>query len=419
MKGKIFRPDWRSQSRAKRRFFARYMGWLEKTGFVVVSLLLAAFAFSFFYRIEEHITAEDVPIEPSSTAVVAPESGFVVRQLVAEGAEVRVGDALFELVVGPQSRELGPAYAGIARSLEEATDPSIRQRLSLSLAGLGALRTRRVAATAAGAFKAADGSKAGYFEEGTVLGEVLDYSRLLLRPKLAGKSIANARVGQPAVISNVRILSPGDTLLRARFEGANRGSAISRSLAGSDVKDALNRALAGRSVVSREDIPVAIAEVTEVEVESGVRVGPGRGEGTPLDPGADDSFKGRVVQGKHVMSAQIADLPEDARRAAVAAVNEKLLGKSLDVGGKPLSVEEISEPHFVVRLQASGDTGSGPPIPAASLKRTFDAEVVFESAPPELVLRIREAHREGRQVTARVQVRTGTRSVAYFLLRRS
>lgn len=311
MRRSIFQPEWRTQSKRKRRFYARYMGWLERTGFVIVTLLLAGFVYSFFYEVEEWVSAEDVPIELVDT----PEQALV------------------------------------------------------------------------------------------------------LKPKLGGKSIAKAAIGQDAKITNIRIAAEGDTLLRANVQGS--GVAVSRRLAGDAVKTALESSLKGRTVQSREDIPLTISEIGDIEVEADLKTTASQERGLTFDPSIGVTLIGRVTEGKHVLSAQLGDLPPDVRNAAVRALKEKLQGQTVEVDGKPQKIEEILDPRFVVRLTAENAAAGGNTIQAASLKRTFDATIVLDQVPLDLQQRIRDAIRQGKVVTAKVQVRTGKRPIAYFLLRRS
>jgi len=97
---KIFQPEWRTQSKAKRRFYARYMGWLERTGFLVVVLLLAAFAYSFVATSDEWITAEDVPIEAGIESVLSAPDTVYVETRVPEGRTVRAGEVVAVVFVG-------------------------------------------------------------------------------------------------------------------------------------------------------------------------------------------------------------------------------------------------------------------------------------------------------------------------------
>ncbi len=66
---KQFPREWRTQNLAKRRFYAKYMTWLEHLGFGVVAVVVGAFIFAFFYQIDDVVTAEGVEIKPASTMV--------------------------------------------------------------------------------------------------------------------------------------------------------------------------------------------------------------------------------------------------------------------------------------------------------------------------------------------------------------
>lgn len=388
MSRSIFQPEWRTQSRRKRRFYARYMGWLEKTGFVVVGLLVAGFAFSFFYEVEEWVSAEDVEIVAEETVVqrsylIRTEDLLGFTQQVPNGTVVKERDILFS-------------------KLAEGSEP-----------------VQVIQAPVAGVFFA-DAEPTNLQIAGDVrFGVIRNYGTLLVKPKLAGKSIANAAVGQPAELTNIRIQSEGDTLLRAHLEGAAEGQEVSRQLAGGAVKKALEDALVGKSVKAREDKPLKIVGIGDVEVEAEVLTRADGGGAAKFDPPASYKLHGIVSEGKPVISAQLGDLPPDVRESAIQALRAQLVGKAVMANGKPVQIENVLDPRFVVRLSAEGIGESGYVISAASVKRTFDATVRLQNVPADLVERIRQAHLAGKAVTAKVQVRTGSRPIAYFLLRRS
>lgn len=385
MSRSIFQPEWRTQSRRKRRFYARYMGWLEKTGFVVVGLLVAGFAFSFFYEVEEWVSAEDVAIEAESVPVSAPFAGRVIPHGVADGDVVEKGQPIFLVSESEESSPMG----------------------------------NTVLSPAAGVLDLDESLVSTAVETGAQIAVIRNYDTLLVKPKLAGKSIANAAIGQPAELSNIRIQSEGDTLLRAHLEGAAEGQEVSRQLAGDAVKKALEASLVGKSIKAREDKPLKIVGIGDVEVEAEV-ITKADGDGAvKFDPAASYKLLGTVSDGKPVISAQLGDLPSDVRESAVQALKAQLVGKSVMAGGKPVQIEDILDPRFVVRLSAEGLSEGGNAISAASVKRTFDATIRLQNVPADLVERIRQAHLAGKAVTAKVQVRTGSRPIAYFLLRRS
>lgn len=388
MSRSIFQPEWRTQSRRKRRFYALYMGWLEKTGFVVVGLLVAGFAFSFLYEVEEWVSAEDVEIVAEETVV---QQSYLVRtedllgftQQVPNGTVVKERDILFS-------------------KLAEGSE-----------------HVQVIQAPAAGVFFADPKPTNLQFAGDVRFGVIRNYGTLYVKPKLAGKSIANAAVGQPAEISNIRIQSEGDTLLRAHLEGAAEGQEVSRQLAGDAVKKALEASLVGKSVKAREDKPLKIVGIGDIEIEAEVITRSDGALGAKFDPAASYKLRGTVSEGKPVITAQLGDLPADIRESAIQALKAQLVGKTVIANGKPVQIESILNPSFVVRLSAEGLGENGNAISAASIKRTFDATIALENVSADLVDRIRQAHLAGKSVTTKVQVRTGSRPIAYFLLRRN
>ena len=77
------------------------------------------------------------------------------------------------------------------------------------------------------------------------------------------------------------------------------------------------------------------------------------------------------------------------------------------------------ETGVFVKIKAQGLAGGAPALSATPLKTTFDADVVIDAPPPALVRALRDAARTGKPVTARVELTTGTRPLAFLLLKRS
>lgn len=385
MSRSIFQPEWRTQSRRKRRFYAKYMGWLEKTGFVVVGLLVAGFAFSFFYEVEEWVSAEDVAIEAEETLVTAPFAGKVVPHGVVDGEVVEKGQPIFLVSESEASAPMGNTVLSPATGVLDLDEELVSKAV----------------------------------ETGAQIAVIRNYNTLLVKPKLGGKSVANAAIGQPAELSNIRIQSEGDTLLRAHLEGDVEGQQVSRKLAGDAVKKALEASLVGQSIKAREDKPLTVVGIGDVEVEAEVLTKSNSEAGENFDPSATMKLLGKVTEGKPVITAQLGDLPPDVRNNAIQALKAQLVGKSVVANGKPVKIEDVLDPRFVVRLSAEGIGDNGKAISVASIKRTFDATIQLENVSDDLVDRVRQAHLSGKAVTAKVQVRTGSRPIAYFLLRRS
>lgn len=381
MSRSIFQPEWRTQSRRKRRFYARYMGWLEKAGYVVVTLLVAGFVGSFFYEVDEWVTADDVAIEAATNVeIVSDWDGALTRVVPENGQRVEKGEPLFQLRTAQ-----GPVT---------------------------------VVAERAGVFVATAGPAPVAITKAQPLGFLRDYDRLVVRPSLTGKSVANAAVGQRAELSNVRVPGPGDTLLRLNL--GNR-TLVSRRLAETAVREALESTLVGRTVRAREDRPLVVTKVGDIEVEADLKAAPDGPAANETDPSSDLVLSGKVEEGRPVLSAQLGDLPADVRRAATLALRERLTAAGIALDGRNYRVEDVLDPRYVVKLTADRPGPAADAIPAASVKRSFEAVVSLDAnrVPDSLREAVRTADAAGRTVTARVQVRTGSRPVAYFLLRRS
>lgn len=417
MSRSIFQPEWRTQSRRKRRFYARYMGWLEKTGFVVVSLLLAAFAGSFFYEVDEWVTAEDVPIEAAKAEITADEPIYLMRVLVDDGVEVRKGDPVFWVFKGDEGIRTGTMVDAMEKALQAAQNPEERDRLVKVANPYLSRQPAVITAPMSGTLMLTRDLARGKLDKGAALAVIRDYGHLQVQANLAGKSVAKADVGQRAELTNIRIQGSDDTLLRANLPSGR--TAVSRQVVGEDVRKALTDALVGQPVSAREDIPLKVQKIDSIEIEGEMQTASSTAGSLAFDPAPDFKLRGSVQAGKHLLSAQLGDLPAEVRERAVASLKKDLQGKSVILDGKPIQIEALLDPRFVIKLSAEGAAVAGKAISVASLKRSYDATVVLGTVPTDLLVRIKEAHRQGRTVTAKVQVRTGSRPIAYFLLRRS
>ncbi|MBL8041147.1 MAG: hypothetical protein JNM04_07345, partial [Chthonomonas sp.] len=117
----VFQPEWRTQNRRKRRFYAKYMKWLEVAGYLVVATVVSLFVLAFNYKVDDVVDAPDVTLTPLTTEYVAESSGIVVAQLAAPGTELRAGDPVLEIVTGDSNVSAYQRWAAI-ESLKN--DPS-------------------------------------------------------------------------------------------------------------------------------------------------------------------------------------------------------------------------------------------------------------------------------------------------------
>ncbi|RYG23816.1 hypothetical protein EON82_12810, partial [bacterium] len=310
----VFPPEWRTQSKWKRRFYAKYMRTLERAGYVLVIGVFAAFIFAFNYHVEDLVTADKVAVEPFASPLVEKEPTLVVRALAADFDTVRKGQPLLEVAVGEEAiRRYGDWKAVVDLAKRLGNSPEV----SRLLAANPKPPTSIMAAPADGTFRLNAGE--GVVEADKPLARVVDYNDLRLNASLSGETVARAAVGQPARITSIVVEPEAGTLFRG-------SDAISGRLLGDRVKAALEKSLVGRGVRLRDDVPLEVKEVSEVQVDAVTNRATG---GDPkravsLDPPGDLRIEAQVVEGHPSATVQVADLPADiarsAKEAAAAAV---------------------------------------------------------------------------------------------------
>lgn len=314
MSQSIFRQEWRTQSRRKRRFYAVYMTWLERVGYTITAILLAGFVGCFFYQVDEWITAEGV-------------------EVTSQGGQ------------------------------------------------------------------------------------------LVVEASLAGKSVAKAQSGQFAELANFRVQGDDDTILRLTTSGAVSETGYTSRLLASSARDVLSEALVGQTVQAREDVPLKVTGIQGIEIDAKVAAKPSAEAGEQLDPDRERKATGQVVSGKHTMQAQLGDLPPQVQDSLRAALKERLVGRGITVdsvsGGANVAIEDLLAAHAVVKLEAGDGDAAGSALRVAPLKRGFDARIALEAVDPVIAELVETALANGHKVTANVRVKTGSKPIAYFLLRRS
>jgi hypothetical protein len=310
----IFRQEWRTQSRRKRRFYAVYMTWLERVGYTITAILLAGFVGCFFYQVDEWITAEGV-------------------EVISQGGQ------------------------------------------------------------------------------------------LVVEASLAGKSVAKAQSGQFAELANFRVQGDDDTILRLTTTEAVDETGYTSRLLASSARDVLSEALVGKTVQAREDVPLKVTGIQSIEIDAKVAAKPSAEAGEQLDPDRERKATGQVVSGMHTMQAQLGDLPPRVQDSLRAALKERLVGRAVAVdsvsGGANVAIEDLLDAHAVVKLEAGGGVAEGSALRVAPLKRGFDARIALDRVDPVIAELVETALANGHKVTANVRVRTGSKPIAYFLLRRS
>ena len=409
----VLRDEGRSPSLRKRRFYARYMRWLEWGGYGVVTVVIGAFVYAFTARVDDVIAADGVELAPASTPILASGSLSVVRRLVSEGAEVRRGEAVLEIVEGTES---AVAYRRWAAA-REIGDPALLVRFP-------APATRRLLAPRAGTFRSElpkgnwDGGGVS-FGTGDPIGRIVDYGEVTAQASLAGDTASRARAGGEARLTNLEFPNPDGATLRA-VGPAGRGNLAGRSVLDPGLRNDLQKGLVGKGIRLKSET-LTVAKVTDVEVQATFQAEASaiRG-GMPLDLAKGSVLRARVLSGTPVASAQLVNLPPElagrVRRAVAALAGREVVSPD----GDPLRIIAAERTGVLVKVKAEGLAPAyAPALPATPLKLTFDADLRIVSPPPALVRALREADRDGKPITCRVELVTGTRPLAFLLLKRS
>ncbi|MBC8065827.1 MAG: hypothetical protein H7Y17_13425 [Chlorobia bacterium] len=411
----VFQPDWRTQNRVKRRIYSKYMGWLEKFGYLVVLGVLGAFVFAFNYRVDDVVKADGVKLEPAATAIQYREPILVAKVLVDDFAEVRKGQPLMEIVQGEVAILKYQSWAKLddLRKVVGST-PEIDR--------LGAQYTKPkvevVASPIAGTFRLDfTGAEA---EADTVLARVVDYNDLRLTASLDGQTVPQASVGQYARVTAINIGSADKTIFRG---SSPSGPALSGQLIGARARGILEEGLKGASIQLRDDVPLEISDVGELQVDARIDRSPTSGEAKAisLDPPANYVLRAQVIEGTPSAVVQIADLPPDLQERVRASIKEAIQNRVIqDLDGSLAKLVDAKDVRLVVKLNAKGRAkDSALKLQGTMISRKFDAKLKVESPPPFLVQAVREADRSGSFVTSRVELVTGNRPIAFILLKKS
>ena len=404
-----FQPEWRTQSRAKRRFYAKYMSWIEKGGYAVVLCVFAAFIFAFNFPVDDLIKADSVPIEAEAVLISSESDAMILSVQVEDFAEVKKGQPLMVIVEGED--EIAQYKQAQASSLLREAGKSLSFKIQMP-------KGRTILAPSDGTFKRL--SEEELIKAGDPIAKVMNYSVLVMKPELEGNTVAKAKVDQAAKISAINFGSDSGVLFRG---SSNDGDLFSSSLVGKEVKEDIEKELKGLSVKVRDDIPLVVDGIKQIQADSALQIGPASSVSATrqADPPTYFSLKGTVLEGTPSGTLQIAGLPNDlATKTTSILENAAKETDYLTAQGKRHSVQGLSDTKFVVQLNVKGEAdASTQPLPATMINRKFVAKVRVTDPPQFLIDAVKQADRSGKVVTARVEVITGTRPIALILLKKS
>jgi|GEM_PF-2522153 len=408
---KVFQPEWRTQNRRKRRFYSKYMRWLEVIGYLTVALVVGAFVLAFNYKVDDVIEAQEVKLMPLAIPHKQPVAGVVIKVLAAPWAEVKEGQPIMEVVTGEDALAAYRKWLAMDSLKGEPGTEGLAAKIRKP-------ETQVIRAAASGSLDIKIGD--GAFEAGADLFAILDYRSIVLEASLSGPSVAKASIGQTAQISAL-MLGGSPSLFRGTTAD---GPILSSSLISEKALDSVNQSLIGRPLNLRDDKLLKIDSISEIDVDAQASVegrGPGQ-KGTALEPPSNYTITAKVVDGTHTGSVQLADLPTDVRSSIVSAISNSVSGTPLvTMDGREISLSQLSKMNVVLKVKATSTNGesSAGAIPGTPLKRTFDAKLRIDAPPPFLVDLLRSAHQNGKDLTARVALKTSTRPLAFILLKRS
>jgi multidrug resistance efflux pump len=314
--------------------------------------------------------------------------------------------------------------------------------------------------------------------------KVVDLNDLRLTGKLDGETVADARTGQWAVVKAIvpdyktGMLFRGDTVPRGSYFW-QKERVVSYRILDPKLKEAVKDALKDRKITQRNDIPFDLTEVTDVELNAEIETSPaargaplamGQGSGpqarllsaaastpgnlsssaahtasgskVPLTADAPGEMElyGKVVEGKHLLTVQVADIPAAVTRRLTESVAGQIRGRTIEVPREPeaegaptpihpLRVEEVRSAQIIAKVKAEnanprGTTSRLKKIAArtalrgASLERRYEATIQIQNPPQFLKDRVLELLEQGKEVKARVSIKTGRRRIAFLLLKR-
>ena len=381
---------------------------LERAGYALVAGVFAAFILAFNYSVEDLVTADKVQIVPFSVPLNAAETTRVTEYLVEDQQAVTKGQPLMRVVRGDFVAQYAAWEA--VQTLRNRVGETEEVRRLLLLCPKPVPQT--VAAPVAGVFR----QVAETAEAEEPLAQIVDYSDLRLAASLAGQTVSQAAVGQPTRITSISIEPDAGVLFRGT-------DSISGSILGKELKDAISKDLVGRGVRVRDDIPLAVTEVTEVQVDATTRFDSATpsGESVALDPVGSLVLDAEVISGTPAATIQVADLPPNVYESARKLAQDGTLNRAVKkIDGSTAQIAGVENLRFLVKLKA-GPAGEGmaSELAGAMVSRSFEAGVRLKQPPEFLIEAVRRADVAGRKVTARVEMVTGKRPIALRLLKKS
>jgi len=284
--------------------------------------------------------------------------------------------------------------------------------------------------------------------------KVADLNDLRLDVKFKdGDTIADARAGQKAIIKAISpeykqsVTFRGDTVPKGRHFW-QKERITSYHLLGRKIRQIVKDAFKDRKITQRDDIPFKISKVTDVEVDADLSSSPiTSSSAAPVqaDAPADMELTGKVLEGKHHLNVQTADIPPAVTQEVAALIAKQLRGKVIDAPQAPktdggpspedrLRVDAVRNVQIIAKVKGENDKAKGStkrlkqeaartalqgyPYQKQSDARQFEATVQIQNPPQFLKDQVLALMEQGKEVKAKAEVITGRRPVAFLLLKR-
>ncbi len=401
-----FPTEWRTQSKWKRRLYARYMTWLERIGYTVVILVIGAFIFACTYRVDDIITADKVQISAAAISIPSTDATYVIRQLVPDFTDVEAGQPVLEIVTGEQNVKQYLAWQILADigSADRIAKPPLTV----------------LNAPSAGTLVVSAGILQREVATEVEIAQIRNYQDLRMKPTLTGQGTPNAVPNGVATLRAIVVEPAAGVLLRGSTAGA---SIISGQLVTQSTKDAIQTSLASTGLKIRDDIPLQVLELADLQIDADLTLSDGvTGSGTLAEPPPTTVLRADVISGTHVATVQLASLAPDMQEKVKAILTSSIEGKpvtTLDGSTKTISEVKNLKTVFKVKATPGIDPSSMEQVPGTAVSRGFEAVLKIQSPPSYLIQAVRNADMTGKTVTAKVELKTGDRPIATLLLKRS
>ncbi len=240
-----------------------------------------------------------------------------------------------------------------------------------------------------------------------------------------GETIERAQVGSKVIISGIVPDNPSNTLLRADLrQGGQVQRVTARRLLDSVTTDALRKSLIGQAVKPdvKSDETFAITEVEDLEVSAQLAVKPTSLDGSLADFPDSLRLRGDVISGDHQISLQVAELLKPLReRVAATLIGKTILpSDSAGMAAGPLTISSAENIRLLAKVRGTltPNLSASGALLGVGAERRFEATVRLHKPTAFLKEQVKRLAAEGRSLKVNAIIQTGTRPLAWRLLKK-